>query len=69
MCVVYACVCVVLRVMDLTTVELSFFMRNINLLFPWDLVTRVFPMLRTANMEGAFTSYHSFLVKGSILCG
>lgn len=31
-------------------------------------VTRVLPTLRVVNMEGALTSYQSFLVKGSTLC-
>ena len=37
------------------------------LLFPCVLVTRVLPTFLTANTAGAFTSYQSFFVKGSIL--
>lgn len=36
-------------------------------LVPWVLLTRVLPTLRTLNVVGAFTSYQSFLRKGSAL--
>ena len=36
-------------------------------LFPCVLVTNVLPIFLTANTAGAFTSYQSFLVNGSIL--
>merc|ERR1719183_3135694 len=35
------------------------------ILVPWVRVTRVLPTCLTVNMEGALTSYHSFLRKGS----
>lgn len=38
-----------------------------HLLVPWDLVTKVFPICLIRNMDGAFTSYHSFFEKGSTL--
>lgn len=41
--------------------------RSTLTLVPWDFVTSVFPIWRLVNIEGAFTSYHSFLVKGSTL--
>jgi len=38
-----------------------------NLLVPCVRFTRVLPICRVANMDGAFTSYQSFLVNGSTL--
>ncbi len=38
-----------------------------HLLVPWVRFTNVFPIWRVLNMEGALTSYQSFLVKGSTL--
>lgn len=40
---------------------------KIFLLLPWVLFTKVLPMFLTANIAGALTSYHSFLVYGSML--
>lgn len=40
---------------------------SVNLRVPWVLLTRVLPICRTANIDGAFTSYQSLRVKGSTL--
>ena len=40
---------------------------NQNLRVPWVLLTKVLPICRTANMDGALTSYQSLRVKGSML--
>lgn len=42
-------------------------LRNKNLLVPWVRFTSVLPICRVANIDGAFTSYQSFLVNGSTL--
>ena len=39
------------------------------ILVPCVRLTKVFPTCRVLNMEGALTSYQSFLVKGSMLKG
>lgn len=41
--------------------------KNENLLVPCVRFTRVLPICRVANIDGAFTSYQSFLVNGSTL--
>lgn len=42
-------------------------LQNKNLLVPCVRFTRVLPICRVANIDGAFTSYQSFLVNGSTL--
>jgi len=42
-------------------------LQNKNLLVPCVRFTRVLPIWRVANIDGAFTSYQSFLVNGSTL--